>query len=133
MQSFCRSVDGWSHRLGGSASFCSALHFLPRAPFSAASHPALGFCSCFASCKARLEEACSRWHSQFWVIALLPRSEGWPFRRMELRLSALLLLVQRWGAGSQTTSPGAGFSTSTSPSAFLHSYWSISWSKIHRT
>src|SRR5580692_352219 len=114
MQSFCRSVDGWSHHLGGSASFCSALHSLQRVPFSVASHPALGFCSCFALCKARLEEVCSRWHSPSWAIALLPRSEGWPFRCMELRPSALLPLVRRLEAGSQTTTPGAGSSTSTS-------------------
>jgi len=45
--------------------------FLQRVPFFVGSHPAWGFCSCFEFCKARSVEACSRWRSPSWVIALL--------------------------------------------------------------
>src|SRR5260370_39314703 len=133
MQSFCRLVDGWSECSDASDSFGRALCFLQSVHFSVGSHPVLGFFFCFESCRAGSEEACSRWRRPSWVIAFLPRSEGWPLLCTELRSSVLRPSVRRWVAGSPTATPGAGFSILTFPMSLWHSYWLISLSRIHLT
>ena len=58
-----------------------------------------------------------------------PRSAAWPSRSMASRPSSRRRSGPPWADGSPTTTPGAGFSSSTCRWALWLCFWFIAWSK----
>ena len=87
-------------------------------------------CWSSAYCKARAAAECSPWRRPSWPTAFPCRSAARPLRFMDWWPFSRRRSAPPWAAGSPTTTPGAGSSSSTFPSAFWPSFWSADWSTI---
>ena len=117
-------ISGWlAGALGRKRFFMACLGIFTVSSLLCGIAPNLGLLLVFRVLQGGAVAACSQWPRLFWRIAFHRSSEAWRLPCMASRPSWRLPSDQPWAGGSPSTTPGGGFSSSISRSAWSPGFW----------